>query len=99
MMSALQVEHAIAVVLAIIAGPIGANGRPGLTARLLSASEIQMDGIGASFKPEDKIEIDHFKMAVKDQLGATEFDKAWAEGRALSLEQALAMALADDAPA
>jgi predicted ATPase/class 3 adenylate cyclase len=95
LMNSLQVDHAIAVVLAIIAGPIGAKGSPRLAARLLAASEAQLEAMGASFQPQDKVEVDRFKNAVSEQLGGTEFDKAWAEGQALSMEQALAKALGE----
>ena len=96
LLKSLQVEHAIAVVLAITAGPIGARGKPRLAARLLAASETQMEAMGASFKPQDKLELDQFKEAVREQLGESEFNTAWAEGRAMSVEQALAMALGED---
>jgi tetratricopeptide (TPR) repeat protein len=90
LLTALQLEHAIVIVLAITAGPIGAKGKPGLAARLLAASEVQLEIMGASIKPQDQFEIDRFEEAVREQLGETEFNKAWVEGRAMTLEQALA---------
>ncbi len=95
LLKSLQVEHAIAVVLAIIAGPIGAKGKPRLAARLLGASEAQLETMGASIPPQDKLEVDQFKEAVREQLGETEFNKAWAEGRGMSMEQALAKAMGE----
>jgi hypothetical protein len=46
--------------------------------------------MGASIQPQDKFEVDEFENAVREQLDETEFDKAWAAGRALTMEQALA---------
>ncbi len=85
-------EYGSAIVLAMIAGPIGAKGDPQRAARLLAASETQMETMGASVQPGDKLEVDHFINAVKQQLGEIEFNKAWAEGRAMTMEQALAKA-------
>ena len=96
LLNSLQVEHTIAVFLAIIAGPIGARGKPKLAARLLAASETQMEAMGASFKPQDKLEVDQFKNVIREQLGKTEFNKAWAKGRVLTMEQALAEAMEEN---
>jgi predicted ATPase/class 3 adenylate cyclase len=98
LLNSLQLEHAIAVGLAIITGPIGAKGKPRLAARLLAASEAQFETMGASIQPQDKLEVDQFKETVREQLGETEFNKAWAEGRALTREQALAEALEETRP-
>jgi len=95
LLNTLQLEHAIVVVLTMTAGPIGAKGKPRLAARLLAASEAQLEIMGASIKPQDKFEIDRFINAIREQLGETEFNKAWAEGRAMTLEQALAEAIGE----
>ena len=92
----LQMEHSNAIVLAIIAGPIGAKGDPKLAACLLAASETHYEAMGASVQPADKLEVDRIKNAVREQLGETEFNKAWTEGRAMTMEQAVAYALEDD---
>jgi hypothetical protein len=65
---------------------------------LLAASEAQFETMGASIQPQDKLEVDQFKETVREQLGETEFNKAWAEGRALTREQALAEALEETRP-
>jgi non-specific serine/threonine protein kinase len=92
-----QVEHAIAIILAMIAGPIGAKGNPRLAARLLAAVEAQLETMGASIQPQDMLEVDQYRETVRQQLGEMEFNKAWAEGRALTMEQALAMATGETA--
>jgi len=92
----LQLEHAIAIVLAMIVGPLCASGKPKLAASLLATSERQLEAMGASIQPQDKFEIDQFKEAILQQLGEAEFNKAWSEGRAMSLEEAVACALDED---
>jgi predicted ATPase len=92
----LQIEYANALALAIIAGPIGAKGESERAARLLAASEIQLEAMGASAQPADKFEVDQFKDAVREQLGETEFNKAWVDGRAMTMEQALAEAVGEE---
>ena len=47
----------------------------------------------ASPQPADKIEIDRYLDDVRPQLDERTFEKAWAEGRAMSLEDAVALAL------
>jgi tetratricopeptide (TPR) repeat protein len=86
----LQMEYQNPITLAMIAGPIGAKGDPTLAVRLLAASERQLEAMGANIQPTDKPEIDLYKNAIKEQLGEAEFNKAWAEGRQMSFEQAIA---------
>jgi non-specific serine/threonine protein kinase len=89
LLNSLQMGYAGAIVLAMFAGPISAKGDPKLAARLLAASETQLETMGASTQPADKFEVDQFKEVIRDQLGEVEFKKAWAEGRAMSLEEAV----------
>jgi len=49
--------------------------------------------LGASLQPADKIEIDRYWDDVRAQLDEKTFEKAWAEGRAMLLEDAVALAL------
>jgi predicted ATPase len=85
----LKMQYAGAISLPIIAGPVGAKGDLKQAARLLAASEALLQEMGASIQPADKIELDHFKETVREQLDETEFKKAWAEGRAMTMEEAL----------
>ncbi|UCC53337.1 MAG: AAA family ATPase, partial [Anaerolineaceae bacterium] len=91
----LQLEYASAIVLAMFAGPFSAKGEPTLAARLLAASEAQLEVMGASTQPADKFEVDQFKEAIKKQLGTTKFNRAWAEGRAMLFEEAIGYALGE----
>ena len=91
--NSLQMGYSSALCLATIAGPICAKGDPKQAARLVSASETQLETMGASIQPADKLEVDRYKEAVREQLGDTEFKKAWAEGQAMTLEQTIKYAL------
>ncbi len=78
---------------AILAGAIGALGRPQPAARLLGASERALERLGAFHQPNDTWEIDGMIAAVRAQLDEATFQAAWAEGRELTLEQAVTQAL------
>jgi predicted ATPase/DNA-binding CsgD family transcriptional regulator len=79
--------------LAILAGAIGQLGQAQRATRLLGASESALERFGAFHQLNDKPEIDHIIAAVRAQLNQATFQDAWAEGRALSLEQVVAQAL------
>jgi predicted ATPase/class 3 adenylate cyclase len=93
LISHLQLEYANAIALAMIAGPIGAKGEPELAARLLAASETQLEAMGATVQPADRLEVDQFKEAIRQQLDETEFNRAWEEGQAMSFEDAVVYVL------
>jgi tetratricopeptide (TPR) repeat protein len=50
-----------------------------------------------NLQPADKIEIDRYLDDVRAQLDEKTFEKAWAEGRAMSLDDAVALALDENA--
>lgn len=91
----LQMGYFNAIALAMIAGPIGAIGDSERAARLLAASEAQMEAMGASLQPGDKHEVDRFINTIWEQLGEIEYNKAWTEGREMTMEQALAEAMGE----
>ncbi|MBC7812371.1 MAG: tetratricopeptide repeat protein [Burkholderiales bacterium] len=80
----------IAMSLPVIAGPLGSTGQPQRAARLLGASEAALESMGAFPQPIDKPEIDRITADVRAQLNDAALQAAWAEGRAMTLEQALA---------
>ncbi len=82
----------------LLGGVAGASGLPERGARLLGASEAMREAIGSMLEPEDRIEYDRDVAIVRSQLDEEAFAKAWAEGRRMSMEQAVAYALeeADD---
>ncbi len=69
------------------------QGHPKRAARLLGASEAILKGMGASQQPADQIEIDRYFTATREQLGEEAFQEALAEGKGMSLEEAVAFAL------
>jgi tetratricopeptide (TPR) repeat protein len=79
--------------LAALTGSFAASGQPELAARLLGASEAAIGSMGAFHVPEDKPEFDRSIAAVRAELDQAAFETAWAEGRKLTLEQAVALAL------
>jgi len=83
----------LAKVLTVFAGAIGELGQAQLAARLLGASESALERFGAFHQLNDRPEIDAIITAVHDRLGNAAFQVAWAEGRELTLEQAVAQAL------
>jgi predicted ATPase/DNA-binding CsgD family transcriptional regulator len=86
----LNVGHCL-VGLAVVAEQID---RPEQAARLLGAADAMLERIGAAIWPVDKVEHDRTLAAVVDRLGAVAFSAAFAAGRALSPEEAVAEAFA-----
>jgi predicted ATPase/transcriptional regulator with XRE-family HTH domain/Tfp pilus assembly protein PilF len=70
-----------------------ALGKPEEGARLFGAAEAVLEGIDRCTDPIDQKEVDHYVAAVRAQLSEAAFAAAWAAGRALTLEQAIALAL------
>jgi tetratricopeptide (TPR) repeat protein len=93
---ALQLAYArndrrdIAVALMTLAGSIGALGQLQRAARLLGASEDLLERMGSFHQPTDQPECDRIVAAVRAQLDDATFEAARAEGRKMTLEQAVA---------
>jgi non-specific serine/threonine protein kinase len=64
-------------------------------ARLFGAAERVREAMGAPLPPADRAEHDRSVAAVRGALGEDAFAAAWAEGRAMSLEEATRYALED----
>jgi len=79
--------------LAFIAGTSSETGQPERAVRLHGASEAALERMGAFHQPADKLEVDRNIARVRAQLDEATFAAAWAEGRAMTLEQAVAYAL------
>ena len=86
-------EIDIASFLVTCAGSIAALGQHRRAARLLGASEVALERMGAYHQPTDKPEIDRIIAEVRAQLDDATFQTAWAEGREMTLEQAIENAL------
>jgi predicted ATPase/DNA-binding CsgD family transcriptional regulator len=78
-----------------LAGVIASAGQPERAARLLGSMEAAREAIriGSSVSYADRLEYDRYESAVRAQLDETSFTAAWAEGRNMTLEQAIAYAL------
>ena len=61
--------------------------------RLWAAAEVLRESIGSSLLPYMRSKHDCALAAARDSLGETAFEKAWEQGRAMSLDQAIAYAL------
>jgi predicted ATPase/DNA-binding CsgD family transcriptional regulator len=79
--------------VAVLAGAFSLLGQAQGAANLLGASEAAYERIGAFHHPSRRPEIDRIIAEVSAQLEPAAFASAWAEGRAMTLEQAVADAL------
>jgi predicted ATPase len=75
-----------------VAGVAGAQGQPERAARLFGATEALRAALGVPVRPVDCRLYDRDVSAVRASLGDATFAAAWAAGRALSLEHAIAEA-------
>lgn len=78
-----------------VAGPLAQLGHPVEAARLLAATLVLFDEIGAREHPTDLPQLAKYEADVRQILGPSAFVAALAEGRAMSFDQALACALVE----
>ena len=83
--------------LQTLAEALTAQGEPARAARLFGAAESLRETIGLSIYPFFREEYDQAVLALRSALGEEGLASLWAEGRGLSLEQAVAHALSDPA--
>jgi predicted ATPase/DNA-binding SARP family transcriptional activator len=67
-------------------------------ARLFGALAARRATLGISLPPNEQDQIEHALAVLHAAMGDTAFDAAWADGRAMSLEQACSYALATASP-
>src|SRR6266540_1225585 len=84
----------IAMNLAEMAGVAAAQGQPERSARLFGAADALFDALGTTVELVDRREYDRNREIARAQLGDKAFAAVWAAGGALTLEQAIAEALA-----
>ena len=70
-----------------------AQGKPERAARLFGAAEALREAAGAPMPPIERGDYEREVTDVLDALGEDTFTAAWAAGRAMPLEQAIAYAL------
>jgi hypothetical protein len=73
------------------------RGNPKQAAVILGASESILQNMGAKLQPTDQIEVEQYLVPIKEQLDEKTFEDAMAEGRELSLEEAVSYALEEQA--
>jgi predicted ATPase/DNA-binding CsgD family transcriptional regulator len=80
----------IAFSLEGLAKVVAAQGELVWAARLWGAAETLRDALGTPIFPIHRAEYEHIVTTVRDALGTRAFTAAWAEGRQMTPEQALA---------
>lgn len=86
-------EEDIAMYLAGLAGIAGVEGQAERAARLFGAAQALYERIGRAVDPGDRTGYHRNLSAVRARHDETALAAAWAEGRAMTLEQAIAYAL------
>jgi predicted ATPase len=99
---AVKRRHGVTECLIGLAGVASVEGQlatAGRAARLFGAAEGLFEATGGGLAAADQAEYDHYVALARDQLDQAAFAAAWAEGRAMTMEKAVAYALAQEAPA
>ena len=89
-------KRGIAYGLAKLAQVTVALEQPERTARLFGAEEVLRQTMGTPVYPYERDEYDRSLAAVRAELGEEAFEAAWAEGRKMTIEQAIDYALKID---
>jgi hypothetical protein len=79
--------------LAGVSGVLAARGRAKDAARLAGAAQAQFLAIPRRLDPVDRGDWERIQAEARAQLDEASFASAWAEGQAMSTEQAIAYAL------
>jgi tetratricopeptide (TPR) repeat protein len=85
--------HGVTTSMAFLAGSLARLGEPEKAARLLGAAETLLAWKGFDFHMSDQHEIAKYRADVHSKLDEASFETAYAEGQAMTLEQAVAYAL------
>ena len=80
-----------------LAAVAAARGRTREAVRLFGAVEALLEHLGTSLERNERADYDRYVAAVRTQLDQAAFATAWAQGRAMTLEQAVALALEETA--
>jgi predicted ATPase/DNA-binding XRE family transcriptional regulator len=89
-------QRGIALCLEKLAGIAAERGQPERAARLLGAAEALRQASQAPMGAPDHADYERFVAAARAGLDERAFAATWAEGRAMTLEQAITCALATD---
>jgi len=89
-------ESTIAGGIAFNGGYLGALGQPERAVRLLAAGDSQMAALGSRQQPVDQVLVDRLIAMVREKLDDDTFDRLWAEGEAMSLEDTIDLIFRED---
>jgi DNA-binding CsgD family transcriptional regulator len=86
-----QIEdtHAVAFIMHVMGASAGEEGFPVRSARLWGAAQSILDTLGLGLGPAERHFYDPYFAVVRTRLGEEAFGMAWAEGREMSLAEAL----------
>ena len=85
----------VTISLDALAAVSGERGEVRKAVRVWGAAQTLRDAMGVSQPPDDKEVLEPFVEAARSSLEAAAFQAAWEEGRAMTQEQAVALALQD----
>ena len=83
--------------LAALAATTAASGQLERAAKIFAASSALLDAIGVPLAPVDRLALTGDIATTRNQLGSVAWDAAWAAGSRLSTDDAIGLALIDDA--
>jgi predicted ATPase len=85
-------KQGIAECLASFAALAGASGDFSRAVQLYGATAAYLEKLGAPLAPADRVDLEKTQAAARNQLDYARFDRLWAEGQALTLQEALDLA-------
>jgi DNA-binding CsgD family transcriptional regulator/tetratricopeptide (TPR) repeat protein len=95
----LKMVHPTASHLQIAASVAGSQGQPVLSARLWGAAEASLASVGLELAPLERRFYEPYIAAARSRIGAVAFEAAWAEGRKMTIDEAVQYTLeSSDAP-
>jgi predicted ATPase/DNA-binding SARP family transcriptional activator len=96
-----QLEDQVTIAYALIglAGLAATRGRPERAVRLLAAAETLRAPLDGDMNPADRTQFEHNLTVARSQLDDATFAAAWDDGQTMHLDQAIAEALDNLAPA
>ena len=86
-------DYGLSTMMGSATGSLAMLGAPERAARLLGASFALLEAKGSAYQPSDLPEIDEYIRVTKGILGEAAFEEAWRAGRAMTLEEAVDLAL------
>jgi predicted ATPase len=89
----MEMDYCLPCAFAALAGPLCSLREAPKAATLLGAAAATGEQLGVVLQPSDQVEIDCYETAIRAQLDESAFTAAWEAGRALALEEVVALAM------